>query len=316
MHDISIIIVAWNVIHLVDECLGKIRASKDGLKKQILFVDNGSSDGTGDLVRNEYPEVEYIWSETNLGFIRANNLAYPHATGRYVLMLNSDAFVGPETLARTVAFMDTRPEYGALGCRLIGRDGALQPSGRNFPTPWRIFVTHMALDRWVGFLRGIDDRRQDSNAVRDCDWVTGCYLLARKSALDQLDFFLRPDYFMYNDDNDLCLRLARRGWKTVYFPEDVVHLGGENAKQLGQLSKTGNVVNELSVESTYLYFRKNYGVAKVLSLYLWGLLFRVLQLSKRVFLRNKRIVVAEEWDSISVETRLLFQTRFGAHSIH
>src|SRR5262250_1069569 len=100
MHDVSIIVVAWNVAHLVDECLASVRASQDGLRKQVLFVDNGSKDGTEELVRTKYPEVELIRSETNLGFIRANNLAYPRATGRYVLMLNSDAFVGPKTLER------------------------------------------------------------------------------------------------------------------------------------------------------------------------------------------------------------------------
>ena len=217
-YDLSVIVVAWNVRGLVDECLEHVRASDGDLRTQILYVDNGSDDGTPEFVEEKYPEVTVIRSETNLGFIRANNLAYPHATGRYVLMLNSDAFVGPQTFARTVAFMDEHPQYGVLGCRLVSPDGTPQASARNFPTPWRSFVSNLGLDRRFRRLRGIDDVVQDLDAVTECDWVQGCYLLARKSALDELDHFLTEDYFMYNDDNDLCLRLGRRGWKTVCHP--------------------------------------------------------------------------------------------------
>jgi GT2 family glycosyltransferase len=316
MYDVSIIIVAWNVVHLVDECIGSVRASEDKLKKQILFVDNGSKDGTEELVRRKYPEVEFIRSETNLGFIRANNLAYLQATGRHVLMLNSDAFVGPKTLERTVGFLDEHKEYGALGCRLTSRDGSLQASAINFPTPWRTFVGRVGLDRKFRWMRGVMDPDQDMDAVRDCDWVPGCYLLARKSALDQLSFFLRPDYFMYNDDNDLCLRLKRKGWKTVYFPEPVIHLGGQTIKQLGKLNKEGNLFSKFSVESTWIYYRKNYGLGTVLSAFFFGSLFRGLQMAKRIFLRSQRVVLADEWKALGFETKILFQTRFGSRAIH
>jgi GT2 family glycosyltransferase len=316
MSDVSIIIVAWNVVHLVDECLGSVRASQDGLVKQVLFVDNGSKDGTEELVRKKYPEVEFIRSETNLGFIRANNLAYPRATGRYVLMLNSDAFVGPKTLARTVGYLDEHPEYGVLGVRLTSRDGSLQPSAINFPTPWRTFVSRIGLDRRFRSIRGSIDLEQDMEVARDCEWVPGCYLLARKSALDQLDFFLRTDYFMYNDDNDLCLRLLRKGWKTVYFPEPVIHLGGQTVKQLGKLNKEGNLFSKFSVESTFIYYRKNYGFWTALASYVLGVVFRFFQMAKRIVFRRPGIAVADEWNALVQETRIFFGTRFGARAIH
>ena len=315
-HDLSVIIVAWNVVDLVDECLAHVSASEDGLRKQILFVDNASTDGTVELVNAKYPEVTVIQSATNLGFIRANNLAFPHATGRYALMLNSDAFVGPQTFEKTVRFMDEHPQYGVLGCRLTSRDGSPQPSARNFPTPWRLFVTSLSLDSYFPFLRGLDDADQDLEAVTECDWVQGCYLLARKDALAELDWFLTDDYFMYNDDNDLCLRLRRRGWKTVCFPEKVVHIGGGNADQLGELAKGGNQVDSLAVESTYLYFRKNYGLHRVFSQYLWRLLYRFARIAKGITHVSKGIVVSEELRSASVESRVLFRTRFGRQAIH
>jgi N-acetylglucosaminyl-diphospho-decaprenol L-rhamnosyltransferase len=314
-HDLSVIVVAWNVVELVDECLSHIRASEDSLRKQILYVDNGSSDGTVELLETKYPEVELIRSRTNLGFIRANNLAYPRATGRYVLMLNSDAFVGPKTFERTVAFMDEHPEYGVLGCRLVGRDGTPQASARNFPTPWRTFVTSLSLDERLHF-RGLDDLDQHLDAVTDCDWVQGCYLLARKTALDELDWFLTDDFFMYNDDNDLCLRLHRRGWKIVCFPEKVVHVGGGNAKQLGTLTKGGRQVDALAVESGYVYYRRNYGFVRVLSQYFWRMVYRLAQIVRAVLRPSGGIRILEEIGSASTETRLLLQTRFGRKAIH
>jgi N-acetylglucosaminyl-diphospho-decaprenol L-rhamnosyltransferase len=316
-HDLSIIVVAWNVIELVDECLRHVRDSQDHLRKQVLFVDNGSTDGTPELVAERYPEVTLIRADTNLGFIRANNLAYPHATGRYVLMLNSDAFVGPNTFERTVAFMNEHPLYGVLGCRLVGRDGTPQPSARNFPTPFRSFVSNLSLDRKFGRLRGIDDLDQDVDAVTECDWVSGCYLLARKAALDELGWFLTEDYFMYNDDNDLCLRLSRKGWKTVCHPEKVVHIGGGNADQLGELTAGGRQVDSLAVESTYLYYRRNYGLPRVLSQYTWRMAYRLARIVKRVARAGRGgAPVSFEVRSASAETGVLLRTRFGRRSVH
>lgn len=315
-HDLSIIVVAWNVAELVDECLAHVRASTDDLRKQVLFVDNGSTDGTPQIVASRYPEVTLIQAGSNLGFIRANNLAYPHATGRYVLMLNSDAFVGPETFARTVTFMDEHPQYGVLGCRLVYPDGSPQPSARNFPTPWRSFVGNLGLDRYFGFLRGIDDLDQDVTTVTDCDWVSGCYLLARKSALAELDWFLTDEYFMYNDDNDLCLRLSRRGWKTVCHPETVVHIGGGNAEKLGALTQGGRQIDALSVESTYLYYRRNYGLLRVLSQYFWRMAYRLARIAKRVARVDRQVALGSELRSATAETGVLVRTRFGRRALH
>ena len=315
-HDLSIIVVAWNVVGLVDECLSAVRASEDELRKQILFVDNGSTDGTPELVESSYPEVTLIRAGSNLGFIRANNLAYPQASGRYVLMLNSDAFVGPHTFERTVAFMDENPSYGVLGCRLVGRDGTPQPSARNFPTPWRSFVSNLGLDYRFEFMRGIDDVDQDLERVTDCDWVSGCYLLARRSALDELDWFLTDEFFMYNDDNDLCLRLARRGWRTACHPETVVHIGGGNADQLGNLTAGGRQVDALAVESTYIYYRRNYGLPRVLSQYFWRLGYRLARIVKRLTRINRQVAVSSEVRSAVDETAVLLRTRLGRRPIH
>jgi N-acetylglucosaminyl-diphospho-decaprenol L-rhamnosyltransferase len=107
-YDLSIIVISWNGRELLDECLTALRKSKDSLRKQIILVDNGSTDGTDAFIRASYPEVELIRSAANLGFTRANNLAFECAKGKYVLMLNSDAFISPDAIQRTVDFMEKK----------------------------------------------------------------------------------------------------------------------------------------------------------------------------------------------------------------
>ena len=163
--DLSIIVVAYNVKELCDECFRAIRASKDTLTKEILFVDNGSVDGTADHVAEHFPEVTLIRSPTNLGFIRANNLAYKRANGKYILMLNSDAFVCENTLQETVDFMRKHPETGVVGARLVGRDGVLQPSARYFPTPLKSFLNQAWATR-QGAHRGPARRPELGSQIR------------------------------------------------------------------------------------------------------------------------------------------------------
>ena len=255
--DLSIIVVAYNTKELCDECFRAIRASKDTLKKEILFVDNGSVDGTADHVAEHFPEVTLIRSPTNLGFIRANNLAYRQAKGKFILMLNSDAFVLENTLQETVDFMRQHPETGVVGARLVGRDGALQPSARYFPTPLKSFLNQLGLLGKVPFVGPLDDLTWDHKSVRDCDWVVGCYLLTRKDLVDAMGFFLREDFFMYNDDNDLCLRIKRLGYKVTYYPVDCIHLGGATAKKMARTTKAGVQVEKFQIESQAIYYRKN-----------------------------------------------------------
>ena len=117
-----------------------------------------------------------IANSVNVGFGRANNQALPHVRGRYVLLLNTDAFVSADTLPKTVSFMDAHPRCGVLGVKLVGEDGSLQPSCRYFPTPWNVFLASTGLQRFFPRTRLVDDMSWDHASVRECDWVPGCYL--------------------------------------------------------------------------------------------------------------------------------------------
>jgi N-acetylglucosaminyl-diphospho-decaprenol L-rhamnosyltransferase len=314
--DLSIIVVAYNVKELCDKCFRAIRSSKDSLRKEIIFVDNGSIDGTADYVAEHFPEVTLIRSPTNLGFIRANNLAYKHATGTYILMLNSDAFVRENTLQETTDYMRQHPHTGVVGARLVGLDGVLQPSARYFPTPLKIFLNNIGLLGKVPFVGPLDDLTWDHKSVRDCDWVVGCYLLTRKDLIDAMGFFLREDFFMYNDDNDLCLRIKRLGYKVTYYPVDCIHLGGATAKKMTDTSKTGKQIEKFQIESQAIYYRKNYHLGMVV----WNLfmmeLFDVLMLIKKLLFMKPGLSFKDLFNHMALVWSIHFKTGFGSKSIH
>jgi GT2 family glycosyltransferase len=313
--DLSIIVVAHNVKELCDECFRAIRASKDTLTKEILFVDNGSVDGTADYIAEHFQEVTLIRSPTNLGFIRANNLAYRQAKGKYILMLNSDAFVCEDTLQETVDFMRQHPETGVVGARLLGRDGVLQASARYFPTPLKIFLNQLGLLDRVPFVGPLDDLTWDHKFARDCDWVTGCYLLTRKDLVDAMGFFLREDFFMYNDDNDLCLRIKKLGYKVTYYPVDCIHLGGATTKKMTKTSKTG-LIEKFQIESQAIYYRKNYHWGMVI----WNLflmeLFDFLMLIKKLLFMKPDLAFKDLFDHMLLVWSIYFKTGLGSRSIH
>jgi N-acetylglucosaminyl-diphospho-decaprenol L-rhamnosyltransferase len=312
--DLSIIVVALNVKELCDECFRAIRASKDTLTKEILFVDNGSVDGTADYVAEHFPEVTLIRSPTNLGFIRANNLAYKQAKGKYILMLNSDAFVAENTLQETVDFMRHHPDTGVVGARLVGRDGALQPSARYFPTPLKNFLKQVGLLGKVPFVGPLDDVSWDHKSVRECDWVVGCYLLTRKDLVDTMGFFLREDFFMYNDDNDLCLRIKKLGYKTFFYPVDCIHLGGATAQKMTKTK--GKQVEKWQIESEAIYYRKNYHWAVVV----WNLflmeLFDFLLLIKKLLFMKRNLSFKDLFAHMALVWSIHLETGLGSKRIH
>ena len=143
--DVTVIVINYNTAHLLDQLFGALKAGRGRLRYQLIVVDNASRDDSVQILRAQYPCAELIENKVNVGFARANNQVLPLARGRYVLLLNTDAFVGSDTLQKTVDFMDAHPGYGVLGVKLVGRDGSLQPSCRYFPTPWNVFLASTGL---------------------------------------------------------------------------------------------------------------------------------------------------------------------------
>lgn len=270
--DLSVIIVNYNTRHLLDECLSALGKAASHLFVQFLLVDNASTDESQAYLQAKVPDEKIIFNELNVGFGRANNQAVPFVRGRYVLLLNTDAFVAPDTLTKTIEWMEVHPDCGVLGVRLTGREGDLQPSCRYFPTPLNIFLNRTGLGNLFPWVRGVDDLDWGHASVRECDWVPGCFYLMRREALEQVGLF-DPRFFMYYEEVDHCRRVKAVGWKVVFYPHtSVVHIGGESAKSAGNLSRAGRQISTLQIESELLYMRKHYGLAGLaLHLFLLGL---------------------------------------------
>jgi GT2 family glycosyltransferase len=305
--DVSVIVVNYNTDQLLVPMRVALMQGRGSLSLQLIVVDNASRDGSVAVLKRDFHDAEVVLNEVNVGFGRANNQALPLARGRYVLLLNTDAFVEGDALTKTVAFMDANPDCGVLGVRLIGRDGTPQPACRAFPTPWKFFATRLGLTR---FMPGAatDYPSDVDRSPRECDWVVGCFMLLRRQTLADCGFF-DPRYFLYMEEVDLCRRAKLAGWKVMYFGEaTVVHWGGESAKLENASLSLGSQISEFQMESELLYYRKHYGLPGLLSFVILAWLIDSIQALKWMLRgRSSQLVIkraAKLW-------ALLHQTHYG-----
>ena len=309
--DVSVIVVNYNAAALLAESLGRINNVSEEIQLQVILIDNASRDDSKALMQKNYSHYELLFNNHNVGFGRANNQALPLLKGRYVLLLNTDAFIDQDCLPRTIAYMEAHPKCGILGVRLEGRDSLLQPSCRYFPTPWNLFLQRSGLEKFFKNVRMMDDMSWDHNSPRQCDWVPGCFYLIRREVIDQVGLF-DPRYFLYYEEVDHCFSTKKAGWEVHYFPDTtVVHIGGESAKSEGELSKSGRQLECLQIESELLYFHKNHGPLASLADMLLITLADSINFLKR-FLKFKRpLGLASYVKHISLVWQIYFRTKFG-----
>ena len=237
-----------------------------GPAAEVFVVDNVSRDGSADMVEREFPDVILIRSQVNLGFAAANNRAFPLAKGRYIVLLNSDAFLHPGALRLAVEHMDAEPSTGLGGARLVGRDGSWQPSARAFPSPLNDLLTLTGLSSRFPksrFFGRFDRTWADQNEPADVDWVPGAFSIIRREALGRVGYFDEA-FFLYYEEVDLCRRIRYAGYEIRYWPDVVVvHLGGESSKtvQTVKMSSSGSQLALWRMRSAFLYYRKHHGIA-------------------------------------------------------
>jgi GT2 family glycosyltransferase len=223
---LSIIVLNWNTAAATLACLQSLHEPQSLESLEVIVVDNASADGSVKAIRESWPQVHVIANSENAGYARGNNHGLRVAGGRYAVLLNSDTLVRPAMLNRLATFMDSHPEAGAVGPRLLTPDGTPQAFAfGNDPTPG--YLLRRAFNRLV-LRRPLHDWA--TNTTQEVDWVSGACILLRRSALEQVGL-LDESFFMYFEDNDLCLRLRRKGWRVYYFPAAVItHFGGESLK--------------------------------------------------------------------------------------
>jgi N-acetylglucosaminyl-diphospho-decaprenol L-rhamnosyltransferase len=239
------------------------------LSWQLIVVDNASSDGSVQMLKQEHPQVEVIANQSNLGFTAGNNQGISLSDGRHVLLLNPDTEVVGDALWEMVSHMDEHAGVGALGPQLLYPDGTVQSSRRRFPRLDTAFLEGTFLQPWFvssGILRRyyVLDRADDE--TQEVDWLVGACLLMRRAALQEVGS-LDERFFMYSEEMDWCYRAKARGWKVVYLPTArVIHHEGKSSEQVLP------VRHVQFQRSKVLFFRKHRGAwrAGVLRFYLLG----------------------------------------------
>ena len=236
MIGLSIAIPSWNTRELLDQCLASIEASTAGLSCEILVVDNDSRDGSPEMIEAKHKDVILIRNRMNLGFAAACNTAFKHSTGRYFCLLNSDTIASENSFKPLIEFMEKHPNAGAVGCKLLNRDGSLQRSCSCFPSVVTELYDALYLSKLFPRSRVFGCYSMsywDFDETREVDFVGGSCMMVRREAVEDVGL-LDESYFMYTEEADWCYRMWDSGWKVYYYPgAQIIHLGGESAKKFG-----------------------------------------------------------------------------------
>lgn len=262
---ISLLVVSFNTCSLLRRCLASASAAAAGLPVQFIVIDNASRDDSAAMVASEFPHVQLLRSSVNLGFAAANNRALDRVRGRYVVLLNPDAELGPDALVQAMHFMEEHPAAALAGGRLVDPAGREQPSARCFPSLLNEVLTLSGLAARYPRSRlcGRFDRTwADPAAAAQVDWVPGAFAIVRTGALRAVGGF-DERFFLYYEEVDLCRRLRAAGWQIWYRPEvEVRHLGGAAAQTVpGQeFSASGAQLTLWRMRSALLYYRKHHGL--------------------------------------------------------
>jgi N-acetylglucosaminyl-diphospho-decaprenol L-rhamnosyltransferase len=230
--DLSIVIVNWNTKDLLNECLNsvlkEIKRNND-LEIEVLVVDNGSIDGSQDLLKLNFSWVKLIVNKENLGFARANNQAFRIANGRMILLLNSDATLLSNSLQKLVGLLNNQPKACAVGPLYFFPNGTFQASYGIFPEFWHEILLITGFFRFISLSYYPSASPQNSESIREVDWVPGTCMLIKREAIQDVGI-LDEDFFFYSEEVDWCFRAKEKGWKIWFNPEvKVIHNLGQSA---------------------------------------------------------------------------------------
>ena len=231
MTSMAVVIVNYNTRGHLRVCLRSVLAETP---TEVVVADNGSADGSSEMVRSEFPRVVLLVNGANPGYGAAANAAIAHCRAEYVLLLNSDTVLRPGALDALRKYLDANPRAAIVGPRLVNPDGTLQRSCHQFPTPLVILLEYSWVGRVFRRIPGLRLRHLGSFAhdrSRAVPWVMGAALAIRRSAFEAVGGFDRS-FFMYYEEVDLSYRLWRRAWETHFAPvTDVTHFGGASTVQ-------------------------------------------------------------------------------------
>ncbi len=298
--DMSIVLVCWNNKDYLEPCLKSLYDSKLDSTFDIVVVDNGSTDGSIEMLHENYPEIMVIENGQNVGLSKASNQGILATTGRYVLLLNNDTIVNKNALDSMVTYLDSNPDVGAVGGQLLNGDGSFQAGFAKFSTLWE----ELLIATGVGFLLvpGYPSHHK-ANQPTPVGWLSSACLLVRRDALDQVGL-LDEVYFIYGDEADLQYRLQKSGWKVIYLPDAItIHFGG------GSMNRWKR--RKMVYRGKMLFYQKNYPHWRLLVLrlmfaiisafksFLWGIGYLVPKSRERAIKELR-----SNWDVIKLTAKL------------
>jgi GT2 family glycosyltransferase len=259
MIDLSVIIVNWNTSELLYNCLDSLIKGIHKYTLEVIVVDNGSTDGSQDMVRTHFPQVFLMENSTNTGFARANNQALKKAQGRYCLLLNSDTVVRDCSLDGLVDLMESDTHIGMAGLQLLNGDDTFQNSISNMPT-LLTELTNKSLLRRI-FPRQFPGKEYRPSEPVEVESLVGACLMVRADTIKEIGL-LDENYFFFLEETDWCVRARKKGWKVVFHPNlFIYHLQGGSAAKVPARARIEYW------HSRYIFFKKHSGPLTYLFLY-------------------------------------------------
>lgn len=285
-NELTIIIVNWNTRQLTLECLDSIYENKCSEDWNIVLVDNNSWDGSVEAINNKYPKVEVKNNKINVGFAGANNQILSRNDSEFYLLLNSDTRVLDDVIQRSIVYMRSKPEVGAMGCRVLNQDTSLQYTCSRFPTIasklGQLFQLSKLQTGKYKSAELMSDWQRDTE--REVDVISGCYLLVRNDVIKDVGL-MDEEFFFFGEETDWCYRIKKCGWKLAFAPVgEIIHLGGGSSNSL-------NYQRDLMLTNSLVRFiRKHHGSLHAVTMYLLLFLFAVSRFTywkiKGLFLQN------------------------------
>ena len=268
--NLSVIILNYNTRVFLQACLRSLaKSQKEKITWETIVVDNASTDGSGEMVKENFPEVKLIMNKKNIGFAAANNQAVKNAKGQYLLFLNPDTLVQPETLKTMVDYMKKNPQTGAATCRVELVNGQLDYAcHRGFPTPWNAFTYFSGLAKLFPkskLFNGYTLSHLNLAKTHEIDSACGAFLIVRREAGEESHWW-DEDYFWYGEDLDFCYRLREKGWRIDYVSQTkIIHYKGaasgikKHSQKLATATKqTKKRAIKASTEVMRVFFQKHY----------------------------------------------------------
>jgi GT2 family glycosyltransferase len=287
--DLSIILVCWNNKTYLEPCLKSLYEKEMHHTFDVIVVDNGSTDGSQEMLQEKFPQVNIIQNDHNLGLGKASNQGIVATTGKFILLLNNDTIVNGQSFDKMIDFMERNTEAGAVGGKLLNPDGSIQACFNKFSTLMEEFLiaTRLGEILQVGY-----PSTTCEEGVRSVDWIGSACLMLRRTALEIVGL-LDEEYFIYGDEADLQYRLKKAGWQIFYIPEvTTVHYGGRSMDRWRR--------RKMVYRGKLLFYQKNYGTLQTVTL---RFIFGILSLAKLVvwsvalLLPGKRDQAKKEYSS-------------------